>query len=137
MDASRSESSGSLSPDLCEIWGYGCSTSPTCGSQSDLDKSERPKTPEKSDAHGSGSFKSSVTYGVQTAMVRGTLWPTVADEEVWPKTYYEWNELWPDPLGITEEEVGAMLDDFDCTNDVKPVNITNTSKTIDPDIRLN
>ena len=28
MDASRSESSGSMSPDLGEIWGYGCSMGP-------------------------------------------------------------------------------------------------------------
>ena len=64
-------------------------------------------------------------------MVRRTLWPTVADAEVWPKTYYEWDELWPDPPEITEAEVGAMLDDFDCTNDIKSVNITNTSQIID------
>ena len=87
MVASRSESSGSMSPDLGEIWGYGCSMSPACGSQSDLDKPERPEKPEESDDHGSDSFNSSVTYGVQTAMVRRTLWPTVADAEVWPTTY--------------------------------------------------
>ena len=79
----------------------------------------------------------SVKNGVQTVMVRRTLWPTVADSEVWPKTYYEWDELWPDPPEITEAEVGAMLDDFDCTNDVKSVNITNTSKTIDPTLTEN
>ena len=108
-----------------------------CGSQSDFDKPERPEKPEESDAHGSDSFNSSVMYGVQTAMVRRTLWPTVADAEVWPKTYYEWDELLPDPPEITVAEVGAMLDDFDCTNDVKSVNITNTSKTTDHDNRLN
>ena len=43
--------------------------SPACGSQSDLDKPERPEKPEESDDHGSDSFNSSVTYGVQTAMV--------------------------------------------------------------------
>ena len=60
IDASRSESSGSMSPDLGEIWGYGCSMSPACGSQSDFDKPERPEKPEESDAHGSDSFNSSV-----------------------------------------------------------------------------
>ena len=65
-------------------------------------------------------------------MVRRTLWP---------KTYYEWDELWPYPPEITEAEVGAMLDnidlDFDqsqttsakqkymnCTNDIKSVNVS-------------
>ena len=61
---------------------------PTCDSQSDLDKLE----PEESGAHGSDSFNSCVTYGVQPAMVRRTLWPTVADAVVWSKTYYEWDE---------------------------------------------
>ena len=48
MDASRSESSGSMSSDLGEIRGHGCSMGSTCDSQSDLDKSERPEKPEES-----------------------------------------------------------------------------------------
>ena len=65
----------------------------------------------------------------QTTMVRCTLWP---------KTYYEWYEVWPNPPEIAEAEVGTMLDnidlDFDqsqttstkqkytnCTNDIKSV----------------
>ena len=38
MGASRSESSGSTSPDLGETWAYGCPKSPTCGSQSDFEE---------------------------------------------------------------------------------------------------
>ena len=34
-------------------------------------------------------------------------------EAEWPKTYYEWDEVWPDPPEITEAEVGVMLDDID------------------------
>ena len=34
-------------------------------------------------------------------------------EAEWPKTYYEWDEIWPDPPEITEAEVGVMLDDID------------------------
>ena len=72
----------------------------------------------------------------QTAMVQCTLWPTVAETEVWPKTNYEWYEVWPNPPETTEAEVDTMLDnidlDFDqsqttftkqkytnCTNDIK------------------
>ena len=41
MSTPRSESSGSMSPDLGEIWAYGCPKSPTCGSQSDsVERSE-------------------------------------------------------------------------------------------------
>ena len=63
----------------------------------------------------------------QTARVRCMLWP---------KTNYEWYEVWPNPPEITEAEVDTMLDnidlDFDqiqttstkqkytnCTNDTK------------------
>ena len=108
------------------------------------EKPEKPEKPEESETHGSDHFNSSVTYDVQTAMVRCTLWP---------KTYYEWDEVWPDPPEITEAEVGAMLDnidlDFDqsqttsteqkytnCTNDIKSVNVATTAKTIDHDNRL-
>ena len=34
-------------------------------------------------------------------------------EAEWPKTYDEWDEVWPDPPEITEAEVGVMLDDID------------------------
>ena len=102
-----------------------------------------PEKPEESETHGSDYFNSSVTYDVQTAMERCTLWP---------KTFFEWDEVWADPPEIAEAEVGAMLDnidlDFDqsqttstkqkymnCTNEIKSVNITTTAKTINHDIR--
>ena len=70
------------------------------------------------------------------------------------KDFYEWDEVWPDPIEFTEAEVGAMLEnidmDFDqsqtsstkqkytnCTNDIKSVNVATTAKTIDHDNRLN
>ena len=97
----------------------------------------QPKKPEKSEAYGSDYFNGSVIHDAQTAMERCTLWP---------KIYYEWDEVRPDPPEITEAEVGAMLDDIDldvdqsqkymnCTNDIKSVNVTTTAKTIDHDIR--
>ena len=53
-------------------------------------------------AHGSDYFSSSGTYdvwyavGIQTAVVRYTFWP---------KTYYEWDAVWPDPVGIFAEHI--------------------------------
>ena len=96
-----------------------------------------PEEPGESETQESDYFNSSVTYDVQAAMVRCMLWP---------KTCYEWDELWPDPPEITEAEVGAMLDDIDldfdqgqkytnCTNNIKSVNVTTTAKTIDHEIK--
>ena len=97
---------------------------------------ERPEKPEESDTHGSDYFDISDTYDAQTAMVRSTLWPTVTEAEVWSKTYFSLDNLWPDPPEcLQKQKVGTMLDDIDCTNDVKS-NITTTSKIIDHDNRL-
>ena len=40
----------------------------------------------------------------QTARVRCTLWP---------KTYYEWHEVWPNPPETTGAEVDTTLDNID------------------------
>ena len=60
---------------------------------------EKPEKPEESVTHRADYFNSSVTYDVQTAMVRCTLWPTIVEAEVWPE--------------IKEAEVDAMLNDID------------------------
>ena len=45
-------------------------------------------------------------------------------EAEWPKTYYEWDEVWPDPPEITEAKVGVMLDDIDLDFDQRQTDYT-------------